>query len=106
MIQNHIKFSHRYWKFPNTRPAKLVGLYTCDYSELSCFLEEYDTKYYVNGFPQYYQLPDTKLIVLLLLSDNDILFTTIRSWNVDKEKYYRNMIGKEVELVIEEKEEK
>lgn len=103
---NKIRFSHRYWKMPNTRPAKLVGLYTCDYSELSCFLEEYDTKYYAGGFKHYYQLPDAKLIVLLFLSDNDVLWTTIRRFTEEKFRYYKESVGKIFEIVIEETEGK
>lgn len=81
--------------------SKLIGLFVVDdKNALSKEFLEYDTKT-VEG--NYYNLPDNKkLMVLLLLTDNH-LWTTIRTWNFDKEFYYRTIIGKSLKIDIEEK---
>jgi len=65
--------------------------------ELSNNFLEYDTKT-TNGLN--YKLPSGKLIVVLLISKT-VLWTTIRSWTKEKEKYYRDMRGKFIPVRIE-----
>lgn len=94
---NTIKFSHNYSKmdYDNTTKAGLMQLFVCDAKELSEAFVKYDTKYYENGEAKYYDLPKGKVIVLLLLDeDNFIFFTSIRRWTPEREKDYRECIGK------------
>jgi hypothetical protein len=51
---------------------------------------EYDTKIVDGG---YYELGSGLLIVLLLKTDSDELWTTMRRWTFSKEQYYRGLRG-------------
>lgn len=101
---NTIKFSHHYPKMPeNTRRTRILQIFLCDRKDLGELFVNYDTAY-SQGF---YELPKGKLIVLLLQSIGNGMFfgdlwTTIRRWTPEKELYYRGLIGKEVEVVIDE----
>jgi len=102
-ITPKIKFSHRYTKLAiQTECATLIQVFIIDSSELTKEFIEYDTFYGVKeGKPQFYELPKGKLLVLLFQeNDNDYLFTTIRRWTPQKEKYYKSMQGNIFEIVL------
>lgn len=97
-----IRFSHFYNKFrPIDLETKtyLVQIFIVDRKELSEDFIDYDTL--IDDTGDYYKLPAGKLMVLILLTSNR-LWTTIRRWTPWKEKYYRSLIGKEVEIEIKE----
>ena len=113
-----IRFSHQYFKLGGDKQAKLLAVFNTHYDQLGKDFIEFDTKYFDgfevgdDGTPQgekigYYPLPHTDLLVLLL-QDSSGLFTTVRSkrgrGGLDKEKYYREHIGEQVNILIEEKE--
>jgi hypothetical protein len=93
-----IKISNEYYKFADAKlpfKAVLVQCFKIHYRDLSkCFIA-YDTTYDEGEYP----LPKTDLIVLLLMFEDKKLFTTIRSFNPEKWKYYKSLEGEEVELL-------
>ena len=102
-----IKFSHKYAKMPDdTSNTRLLEVLKTDYKELSPAFTVYDTEWN-NG---YYELPRTDLIVLILISyipnaigsHNEHLWTTIRRWTQEKERYYKSIRGKAVEIIIQD----
>lgn len=116
---NEIKFSHEYYKMPfedwipNTKlTADVLEVLISERKELSKEFIEYDTafcecvakeeKKYHKG---YYPLPNGKLLILLLVTTNSSgkhLWTTIRRWTPEKERYYKSLRGKEVEIVFKD----
>ena len=102
---NKIKFSHLYTKMPFDREkTQLLEVLIADKKELSKEFIRYDT--HIDGGREY-NLPEGKLIVLLLFSLQEDsmaweLWTTVRRRTPEKEKYYRSLRGQNVEIVIEE----
>jgi len=98
---NQIKFSHHYTKMPrDISNTELIEVLISDTSELHGSFVNYDT-FYSNGF---YPLPKGKILILLLWSicetEKNQLWTTIRRWTPEKEKYYRSIRGKRIGVVI------
>ena len=92
-----IKFSYEYTKMPeflsdNFNEAELLAVFFGDRNDLHKDFVEYDTEYWENGEKGNYPLPQGKLLILLLKTDT-ILWTTIRRWTPQKEKYYRSNVG-------------
>lgn len=105
---NVIKFSHQYSKLPKKLPfeATLVQVLRCHYRDLSECFKKYDTEFISVDEPFYYTLPDKELIVLVLLFvdcedifDVDVLFTTVRSYDEEKFRYYKGLEGQKVSCV-------
>jgi len=100
-----IKFSHRYYKMPVcVKNTYLLEVLTADRKDLILGFIIYDTEY-----PKgHYELPKGKLLVLLLLTPikagkENYLWTTIRRWTPEKEKYYKSLRGSQVEVVIDDR---
>ena len=93
-----IKFSHEYAKMPEGfERSTLMEVLIADRSDLCPEFIEYDTAIIAAGN---YPLPRGKLLVLLLQTDTTLeLWTTIRRWTAEKEKYYRSLRGEFVECV-------
>lgn len=97
-----IKFSHKYLKMPKELEdfnTYLIQIFVIDYKELSESFIEYDTTYADSSSMAQYELPKTKLLVLLLLT-SDHLWTTVRRWTPRKEQYYRGLIGQEIQINV------
>ncbi len=103
-----IKFSFEYFKLGKLQHrdwVMLMQVFTCDKKDLSKNFIEYDT-HEKNG--DYYPLPEGKLLVLLFFGIEKItpkIFTTIRRWTPEKEKYYHTSMGETFEIIIEEKKQ-
>ena len=102
-----IKFSHEYCKLPTDFQdgAILFAVFRTHYNKLGEDFITYDTNYPTDdghGGPHIanYKLPKTDLLVLLFATPCLDIFTTIRRWTPQKEKYYRLAIGEEFEVVI------
>jgi hypothetical protein len=105
-----IKFSHYYDKIPQKirgRHTWLVSVQIYDSIEqMPKNFVEYDTIYYDGFVKKNYPLPAGKVMLLVLFSDageeapNCYIWTTIRSWNKQKEQYYRLLIGKEIKIEV------
>ncbi len=95
-----IKFSHRYTKMPYRDKAVLLQVFKCHYKELSKVFISYDTE--ILNASEFYVLPKTDLLVLLLIADDGRVFTTVRRWIPKKEEYYRSKMGQEFDIVIED----
>lgn len=94
-----IKFSHEYHKMPvHHTPSRLIQMFLIDRSNLSDQFVAYDT---LNVNDEMYKLPKGKLIVLLLLTNDRCLWTTIRRHTPSKWDYYHAHIGELFEIVIE-----
>ncbi len=95
-----IKFTHNYSKFMDLKlpfNAELLQCFKIHYRDLSRDFKEYDTE--LNEFPyDYYKLPKTDLIVLLLRSGLRIM-TTIRRYTPEKWRYYKSLEGEPVRMV-------
>lgn len=103
---NTIKFSHLYFKMPESfffkdRETKsfLIGISVCDISQLPKEFIDWDTAYDSGNNVSHYELPQGKVIVLVIFTEQEC-WTTIRSWNPNKEAFYRNLIGKEVKIEV------
>lgn len=102
---NKIKFSHKYYKIPDgALAAMLTDIIIVNLEDLSPKFIQYDTAYWDDGEVgvKSYPLPKKGKYMMLMLVSRLTLFTTLRRWTPQKEKYYRSLIGQEVEIVIEE----
>jgi hypothetical protein len=110
---NQIKFSYEYEKFANIhtdRPVKLVLMLKSNLSDLSKSFIEYDTCIYdsvdFETQNEYYKLTSRENLVLFFVDCDYNLFSTVRRFTEDKEKYYRSKIGKEFEIKFDFSEER
>lgn len=95
-----IKFSHVYTKLPaNPDPSTLLEVFIVQRDGLCDGFVEYDTRILDGGN---YPLPNGKLLVLLLKTQKDVLWTTIRRYTPDKESYYRGLRGQKMSILISE----
>lgn len=97
-----IKFSHRYFKMPaNTDNTLLLAVFKTNYSKLGQTFIKYDTEYSEGQYP----LPQTELLILLLMSkqpDEKLeIWTTMRRWTPTKEYYYMHSIGSDVKIEVQ-----
>lgn len=113
-----IRFSHDYAKLPalaNGCNYLLTEVIKIDRKELLDNFVAYDTK--VRGKNEYYELPKGLLLILGFVRNTDeivepifyaegrsikVLYTTVRRWTPRKEEYYRSLVGKKLEVVIDE----
>lgn len=111
-----IKFSHRYSKMPLLSETKthLMEVFCSNANDLHEQFKKWDS--HIAGEDphdlkkSYYKLPCGKVLILLLQTEDDsniypskYIWTTIRPYTSEKEKYYREVRGQQVEIVIEEK---
>ena len=101
----NIKFEDTYEKMPfqAEKPvsATLLQVFRLHKRDMSPAFIEYDTRK-KNG--KQYFLQDQEYLVLLLkanIPNVSFVFTTCRSWNEEKEDYYKSMVGKTFGLKIE-----
>ena len=93
-----IKFSHEYHKMPAYEsPSRLIQTIEIDRADLSHQFVDYDT---LRMDGEMYKLPKGKLIIILLLTESDELWTTIRRYTPSKWDYYHSCIGEWFEIVI------
>lgn len=102
---NTLSFSHSYSKFPlewshdgEQRTATLLEVLVADLDQLSPAFLQYDTS--IQGGGNYPLKPGTVLVLLLVSGPNREVFTTIRSWNAEKERYYKALRGKDVAIKV------
>lgn len=97
-----IKFSHKYHKMPKdlSAPTILLAVFNADTKELGELFIMRDT-HIMDGEEgkDFYDLPKGKVLILLLTTECH-MWTTIRRWTPWKETYYRSIIGQGVEIVI------
>lgn len=95
-----IKFSHLYDKMPiDPSPSTLLEVFVVN-NDLSDGFVNYDTQMSGGGK---YRLPNGQKLVLLLQNRDGVLWTTIRRHTSCKERYYREIRGSIVNIVVEEK---
>lgn len=90
----------------DTSDTRLLEVFKTHYNNMYSYFIVYDTEYQEG----YYELPKTDLLVLILISFeknasgglNEHLWTTVRRWTPEKEKYYRSIRGECVKVVLEE----
>ena len=93
-----IKFSNSYTKMPtDPSPSTLLEVFASQRDDLSNGFIEYDTRIVDAGN---YKLSDKKLLVLLLKTRDNVLWTTIRRFTPCKSVYYMGLRGKEMNIVI------
>jgi hypothetical protein len=90
-----ITFSHNYPKLHGQTGAILLDVLVTHRSSMCNDFIEYDTSFInKNGTKDYYPLPKNKYLILVFFGNLFIPFTTVRRWMPEKEKWYRNGIGK------------
>lgn len=95
---NIIKFSHRYKKMP--AGVEHCESFVCDVQvQHYCTLPEAFIKYDTEFDGGFYKLPNTKLLIITIITDNE-KWTTVRRYTSEKEKWYRSLIGKNVKIII------
>ena len=103
-----IKFSHNYFKMPvvEGRTTFLIGITKLHYKEIPKSFIFFDTLFCDNlGKLHNYLLPKTDLIILTLFTESEQspkVWTTIRRYTIEKYKYYSELIGQEIKVVISE----
>lgn len=104
-----IKFSHEYSKMQSEHhlipmKAVLMEVFVVDSKDLHKRFVEYDTSYFDFKIQNwsYYKLPNSKVMVLLLRSFSDFIWTTIRRYTPKKFEYYKNNRWNVFQIVIEE----
>jgi len=108
-----ILFSHYYPKLHFQKEAELIAVRILNKPEdWNEELAEYDTKFRKGLLSQssaievyedsHYPVPDGKLLQLVFIGDKHIPFCTLRSWNKEKEKYYRGLIGQILDVVVKD----
>jgi hypothetical protein len=105
---NQIKFSHDYFKFAGLQHAtaiehKLLHVFVENTSNFGKDFIDYDTTFYNDATQEKgkYELPKGKVLVLFFFAGYDDVFTTVRRWTPEKEKYYKNAVGQMFKVVIE-----
>ena len=93
-----INFSFEYTKLYYQETAMLVAVYKTTKQRLSKLFLSYDTCYHDKNEVKFYNIPDTELIFLIFLGDQNIPFTTIRKYTAKKWSYYKNTQGQIFEL--------
>ncbi len=96
-----IDFDRDYCKFGGRKlpfPATLLQCFKVPYRELSEGFKHYDVTSPQGDF----KLPQTDLIVLLLLLDDGKLCTTVRFYTPKRQAFYRKHEGELVDLVYSE----
>ena len=102
-MNQEIKFSHIYKKMPeNFDPSKLIQIMLTTRDHLSHNFEVYDTET-VDG--EYYKLPSGEVLVMFLLTRDNVLWTTIRRYTPSKFAYYSDHIGQYFDIDVAEEEE-
>jgi len=103
---NKIKFSHKYYKFPSAyQKSQLTQVIVIEESEISQTFRMYDTSFRDGiGKEGMYPLPRGKLILIILVANEGKgwLWTTIRRWTPEKDRYYRGLVGHVVECEVTE----
>jgi hypothetical protein len=106
-----IRFSHKdYEKFRriHEKPpftARLLQVFLLQDIHVSDEFREYDTKFYVGDMVQYYLLKGRLWLVLLLETEDGLLFTTMRTANMAKLQYYKDAQGEQFQIVARETHE-
>jgi len=98
-----IKFAKQYLKLPknaNGMKAKLLLAHKTLLEKQNPWLLEYDT---TASDGSNYELPETgEELFLLFEAEDGTIFTTLRPFNPRKEAYYRALVGKQLEIVVEQ----
>lgn len=91
-----IQFSHKYLKLTAVgNKVRLLQAIKMPYSELSEDFIEYDTKYFHNGKFEYFEIPKSEFVIMLIFKNySNKIFTTVRSFNKTKWNYYKKSEGK------------
>jgi len=91
---NKIIFSHEYKKHENVNleeTCRLLEVFVKEFKDMHGSFIEYDTAF-SNSYKNY-NLGPGKYLVLLFIDSDGIPFTTIRSYNPEKEKHYTKNRG-------------
>ena len=101
-----ITFSHaEYEKFQriHEKPpftARLLQVFLLQDNHVSDVFREYDTKFFVGDMVQYYLLEGNMWLVLLLETEDGLLFTTMRPASLSKLQYYQDAQGEQFQIVV------
>jgi hypothetical protein len=104
-MQPEIKFSNDYFKLVaiDKSANNLLLAFRTHYNSLDKDFIAYDTAYEgKDGKMSFYELPKTEVLVLLFFSKNGELFTTVRRYTPEKERYYQSLVGKWFRVIIRE----
>lgn len=102
-----IKFPKPFCKMRRQSHAKIIAFFISDVSELHPDFVEYETIYYEGQMsPRYTQITKAgKVIILHLIGNMNIPFTSVRPWSLEKESLYKSLLGKKLRIVIKDKQD-
>jgi len=104
MTNPRIKFSHTYlkWMGKVPRTATLLGILADNFENLPKSFLAYDTTYEQDGKLLHYELPAKGACLILLFASEDgkSVFTTVRTFNPDKAKFYSSLVGKVFDVEV------
>jgi len=97
-----ISFSHKYFKMPDGYEISTVlQVIPIESKDISDSFYDYDTTYPIDfNEVAKYPLPKGKLLIIFLKSKSGLLWTTIRSWSFEKEKYYKLLYNQRVNCIV------
>ena len=103
-----IRFSHNYEKLKNANvkdgdKVTLIEVLKIDIADLNVAFRRYDCCYYgFNNREAYYPLAKSgRFLLLIFMTKDGKIFTTIRRETDGKHVYYAGMLGKILKVVIE-----
>jgi hypothetical protein len=88
------------------KDAILLAVFDSNFEDIGITFKQYDTQYFNEDDEFHYELPVTgKCLVLLFLGNDGVsadgkLFTTIRRWTPEKERYYKSSVNETFEVVF------
>lgn len=104
MYMRKIEFDHTYlklFKVDRSEPATLLFVTATNTQELPAELLDYDTTYYRDGVKKNRVLGmNMECLLLIFVSGNNVMFTSIRKDNKENRDLYMNSIGKDFAVDI------
>jgi hypothetical protein len=100
----YVKFTAPFVKIRRQTKAKLIFISVIDADSLHPDFVEYDSLFYNHKFqPRHMSLDflSGKILLLVFLGNKMIPFATVRPYTESREKFYRSILGKTVDVRIE-----
>lgn len=92
-----IKFSHKYFKMPKSFDNSfLLDVWIQNIEDMSKEFLHHDT-HHSKGW---YKLPKKGKYLVLFIRSGKTMWATLRRWTPKKEKYYKGLIGRAIEIEI------
>lgn len=100
-----IKFHKPFCKMRRQTSCRIVFFSIAEAQSLQRDFLEYDALYYEGALkPRYGKIPkEGRVIILFLVGNMNIPFTSVRPWTPEKEDLYKSLVGKTLKIVIRDR---